>query len=278
VIGDATTREKVRQWLAGLEQRWTEMPDAPDEETRALIVSSLYASIEERPTPETKPDAELYLERLAHHFSGEDVHFRDTSQMRAFCERLRRSVILLVEEFQDLLAGRKKVQNDWSLYSSTASGGDQGQMTRNIRLGDVHGDLGRDLFDWRHPDATDEATARLKHALEELKHHQLATMAGYERSVAEGARSLLDSLDPSSVEREYLGITEDKPGKTRGSLKRFLPFRGYFLWHSYKMRFSQITSEDARWYQRQFLPAFRQGYRDYMVSRSPLVGKHTPAA
>ncbi len=274
--GNVTTRDKARQWLDDLEKHWTASPGTPDEPTRRLIVSTLRASWES--PAGVQEDAALYLERLAHHFSGEEVHFSETSQIRAFCERLRRSVALLVEEFQELLAGRKKVQNDWSLYSSSASGGDQALMTRDIRLGDVHGELGKMLFDWRHPETTDEAIASLKISLEELKHHQLATMAGYERSVAEGARSLLDSLDPASVEREYLGTGDDQTAKPRGGLKRFLPFRGCFLWNSYKKRFSQITSEDARWYQRQFLPAFRQGYRDYMVSRASIAGKHTPKA
>lgn len=273
---DATVREQTRLWLDNLEEHWTELPNAPDEATRSQILSFLRAALEK--SDGASHDAVLYLERLAHHFSGEDVHFDEPSQIRAFCDRLRRSVSLLVEEFQELLAGRKKVQNDWSLYSSTASGGDQALMTRDIRLGDVHGELGQMLFDWRHPEATEEAVAGLKKSLEELKHHQLATMAGYERSVAEGARSLLDSLDPASVERESLGITENQGVKSGGGLKRFLPFRGCFVWRSYKKRFSQIASEDARWYQRQFLPAFRQGYRDYMISRSSTAGKHKPAA
>ncbi len=278
VTGDEITREKAQQWVDGLQESWAQVPDPPDEPTRAWIVATLREGLARAESHTPASQATLYLERLAHHFSGEEVHFTDSTQIRAFCDRIRRSVALLVEEFQELLTGRKKVQNDWSLYSSVATGDDQAMMTRDIRLGDVHGDLGRVLFDWRHPESTDAAVAGLKKALEELKHHQLATMAGYEQSVAEGARSLLDSLDPSSVEREYLGLTEDQAGKTRGGLKRFIPFRGYFLWQSYRKRFSQIQSEDARWYQRQFLPAFRQGYRDYMVARSSVIGKHTPAA
>lgn len=272
MIGDEATRRKARHWLADFERQDSGIPEPPDEDTKTVIVSALKSALQEARPGSNESDAERYLERLAHHFSGEDVQFTDSAQIRAFCERLRRSVTLLVEEFQELLAGRKKVQNDWSLYSSVASGDDQAMMTRDIRLGDIHGDLGRVLFDWRHPESTDKASADLKRALEELKHHQLATMAGYEHSVAEGARALLDSLDPVSVEREYLGVGEGTQGKSQGGLKRFLPLRGYFLWEFYKKRFSQIASEDARWYQRQFLPAFRQGYRDYMVSRSSVAG------
>ena len=276
MTGDAQTREMARQWLANLEQHWADYPNAPDEPTRADILSTLRVGLDRQPAAGSNDDATLYLERLAHHFSGEDVHFQDSSQIRAFCERLRRSVNLLVAEFQELLAGRKKIQNDWALFSTPMSGDDQGLMTRDVRLGDLHGDLGRILFDWHHPDVEPQEAVGLRQALDELKHHQLATMAGYELSVAEGARSLLDSLDPESVEREYLGITDVPAGKNQVGVKRFIPFRGYFLWKSYRKRFSQIQSEDARWFQRQFLPAFRQGYRDYMVSRSPMKVKHTP--
>lgn len=278
VTGDAKPREKALQWLDVWEKNWAGMPDAPDDATRAEVITTIRNSLNRPESAGSTDEGTLYLERLAHHFSGEDVHFENSSQIRAFCERLRRSVNLLVAEFQELLAGRKKVQNDWSLYSSAMSGDDDRLMTRDVRLGNLHGDLGRVLFDWRNPDADPQEAAGLKQALDELKHHQLATMAGYERSVTEGARSLLDSLDPVSIEREYLGAGEDAPGKTKAGLKRFIPFRGYFLWHAYRNRFSQISNEDARWYQRQFLPAFRQGYRDYMVSRASVAGKHNQGA
>lgn len=275
---DATTRERARQWLGQLEHQWADGADAPDQATRDLIVASLRAALEQ---PDLRPyanEAVIYLERLAHHFSGDEARFQDAAQIRAFCERIRRSVNLLVAEFQELLAGRKKVQNDWSLYSSTTLKDDQALMTRDVRLGDIHGDLGRVLFDWKHPEVDPQEAAGLKETLDELKHHQLATMAGYERSVVEGARSLMDSLDPASIEREFLGIGDSAQGKNRLNWKRFLPFRGCLLWQSYRKRFSQIASEDARWYQRQFLPAFRQGYRDYMVSRSSAGNKLKPSA
>lgn len=278
MTGDAKPREKALQWLEVWEQTWAGLPDAPDEATRAEVITTLRNALDRTPSATSTDEGTLYLERLAHHFSGDDVHFADSSQLRAFCERLRRSINLLVAEFQELLAGRKKVQNDWALYSTSMSGDNDRLMTRDVRLGDLHGDLGRILFDWRHPDADPQEAIGLKQALDELKHHQLATMAGYERSVTEGARSLLDSLDPVSIEREFLGVTEDTTGKRKLGLKRLIPFRGYFLWQSYRKRFSQIGNEDARWYQRQFLPAFRQGYRDYMVSRASVAGKHNPGA
>lgn len=271
---DATTREQARQWLNDLMQQWADPSRAPDLATREFIIRALESAINSKPTDAIAADAVTYLERLAHHFSGDEVRFENASQVRAFCERIRRSVNLLVAEFQELLAGRKKVQNDWSLYSSSAVSGDQVLHTRDVRLGDIQGDLGKMLFDWKRPDVDPQEAAGLRESLDELKHHQLATMAGYERSVVDGSRALMDSLDPASIEREFLGAAGKDREKASLSMKRLLPLRGYFLWKSYCKRFAQIASEDALWYQRQFLPAFRSGYRDYMVSRPSVAGKH----
>ena len=265
---DDSSRQQARDWLSELEAHWASAaPDNLTTATRQEIVAAIRLSLSTEPRPASGDEAARYLERLAHHFSGEEIHFESTAQMHDFCDRIRRSVSLLLGELQDLLAGRKKVQNDWSLYSSTAMTEEQALKTRDIRLGDIHGNLGRHLFDWRHPEATEATVAGLKSALEELKHHQLATMAGYERSVAEGTRAVMDRLDPHSIENEFLAAATDSGVKRAAGWRRFLPFRGLYLWRLYRKRFDQITSEDARWYQRQFLPAFRQGYRDYMVGR-----------
>ncbi len=265
---DDSSRQQAQTWLSGLETRWaTDEPENLTTEARQEIVAAIRLSLSTEPKVSGGDEATRYLERLAHHFSGEEIHFESPGQMHDFCDRIRRSVSLLLGELQDLLAGRKKVQNDWSLYSSTAMSEEQSLKTRDIRLGNIHGDLGKQLFDWRHPEATEATVAGLKSALEELKHHQLATMAGYERSVAEGTRAVMDRLDPHSIENEFLGAVTDSGEKRAAGWRRFLPFRGLYLWRLYSNRFEQITSEDARWYQRQFLPAFRQGYRDYMVGR-----------
>ena len=265
---DDSSRQQAQSWLSELEAHWAgEPPEDLDSSTRQEIAAALRLSMSGESHVSGGDAAARYLERLAHHFSGEEIHFESPAQMHDFCDRIRRSVSLLLGELQDLLAGRKKVQNDWSLYSSTAMSEEQALKTRDIRLGDIHGDLGKQLFDWRHPEATEATVAGLKSALEELKHHQLATMAGYERSVAEGTRAVMDRLDPRSIENEFLGAVTDSGEKRPAGWRRFLPGRGLFLWRLYRNRFEQITSEDARWYQRQFLPAFRQGYRDYMVGR-----------
>lgn len=271
---DATTRQQARQWLEELLNSWATGQTGPDAATQDFIVRSLQHAINSDPREQLGTEAVMYLERLAHHFSGDDARFETPSQVRAFCERIRRSVNLLVAEFQELLAGRKKVQNDWALYSSTTLSGEHVLHTRDVRLGNIHGDLGQVLFDWKHPDVDPQEATGLRESLDELKHHQLATMAGYERSVVEGSRALMDSLDPASIEREFLGAAGKDRERPTFTLKRFLPLRGYFLWKSYQKRFAQIASEDALWYQRQFLPAFRSGYRDYMVSRPSLAGRH----
>ncbi|MBI3871709.1 MAG: hypothetical protein HY304_01375 [candidate division Zixibacteria bacterium] len=207
-----------------------------------------------------------YLVRLAHHFSGEEPSFESPEQIRAFCERIRRSVNLLVGEFKELLSGRKEVQNRWSLYSSSAEA--EGQMsTREFRRGDLHGDLGRQLFDWKTSAPDDAATAGLKLAIDELKHHQLALLAGYERCVKAGTLAVLRPLAPEGICRDFLSGGKSPDRVTIASrLRALIPMRGWFLWRRYENRYCQLVSEDSHWFQSIFLPSFREGYRDYMLT------------
>ncbi|MEW5702030.1 MAG: type VI secretion system-associated FHA domain protein [Candidatus Zixiibacteriota bacterium] len=289
-------RAETRRWLQRLEGQWLEAEsgDTPaDPELRKEILATLRQSLEEsersgqsavtgessdikalrsenarlRAQLELNRTAYDYLVRLAHHFSGEETSFDSPEQIRAFCERIKRSAGMLVQEFQELLSGRKKVQTTWSLYSS-ATAGPVGEMTRQIRLGDMHGDLGKLLFDWRAATIDEESTAGLKLAIDELKHHQLAIMAGYERCVREGTREILEMLAPATLEQEiFAGESGDRAS---GGIRwrRWLPGHSFRLWRRYKKRYGELAAEDDRWYQARFLPAFREGYRDYMWAKT----------
>jgi hypothetical protein len=302
-MDDGVIREEMRRWLQHLEDQWLaedrEAPaqtapiESPDPAVRSHILNALRESLAHAAGPaedravvdqnetellrtenarlraqlELNRTAYDYLVRLAHHFSGEEPSLESPDQIRAFCERIKRSAGLLVREFQELLSGRKKIQMNWSLYTSSAAD-PTGEMTRQIRLGDIHGDLGRLLFDWKTTTLDEASTAGLKSAIDELKHHQLAIMAGYERCVREGTVAVLQTLDPLSLEQEFLGV--DPADETRRPIwwRRLLPGRGLFLWRRYRARYDRLVAEDDRWFQARFLPAFRQGYRDYMWTKT----------
>ncbi|MEW5875557.1 MAG: type VI secretion system-associated FHA domain protein [Candidatus Zixiibacteriota bacterium] len=193
-----------------------------------------------------------YLVRLAHHWSNQDVEFEGPEQIRAFCERIKRSVGLLVREFKELLSGRKEFQREYALHSLGA-----GEGTQMIRLGDLHGDLGLYLFDWRVSAAADDDAGGLRTSIDELKHHQMALLTGYEHSVREGTLEVLRAIAPETIEQEVSG----------GVMGKLNPFGAGKLWEAYKKRYAELTAEDGGWFQSRFLPSFQRGYREYMWSR-----------
>jgi len=211
-----------------------------------------------------------YLVRLAHHFSGEEVSFQSHDEVRAFCERIKRSVGVLVREFKELLSGRKQVQRDWSLYTASGLSDAGAGGTAFIRTADLHGDLGRFLFDWRTDGAGGQAETELRDAIDELKHHQLALMAGYERCVRAGCQAVLAELAPDVLSGEgppIPGTVGAEPPPARFHWNKLIPGRNMLLWRRFRRRYAEIVSEDDRWFQVRFLPFFREGYREYMWAR-----------
>ena len=211
-----------------------------------------------------------YLVRLAHHFSGEEVVFEGPHEIQTFCERIRRSVAVMVGEFRELLSGRRRFQLEYDLLNAPrSSGSDGGGGTRILRLGDLHGDLGRYLFYWRPSESQEDAfdNQDLKTAIEELKHHQMALLTGFERSVREGTLEVLRHISPEAIESG-----DDAGGGGGSPLKKLNPLRSGQCWREYKRRFHDLASEDAGWFQTRFLPAFRQGYKEYMWAKKASQG------
>jgi hypothetical protein len=108
VAWDDSSRQQAQTWLSELEAQWARAePDNLTAETRQQIVAAIRLSLTAEPKSAGGGEAVRYLERLAHHFSGEEIQFESPAQMHDFCDRIRRSVSLLLGELQDLLAGRK---------------------------------------------------------------------------------------------------------------------------------------------------------------------------
>ncbi len=279
---DQVVFDGARDLLDKLEQEWAPEPDdstgPPDPVLRRQIVellrsrlnqSSASKSAAPRPDMSDAPSVQQisheYLTRLAHYFSGEEVTFDDPGQIRAFCERIRRSVMIMVNELRQLLSGRRHFQEEFSMISSRVSDNDIG-ATRMIRRGDIHGDLGKFLFDWRGEEQSIQHTKALETAIDELKHHQMALLSGFRHSLKEGTRAVLDEVSPEMIEKD-----------AGAGAAKLNPFRHKACWERYSKRFEQIMDEDIGWYQDRFLRAFREGYLEYMWGAKAESGSEQPA-
>jgi hypothetical protein len=241
------------------------MDDAPvDREVELARLREENAQL--RQQAELHRTAHDYLVRLAHHFSNEEVVFESPQEIRTFCERIKRSVAIMVTEFRELLRGRRQFQLDYNLLpprrdnESGAAGG-----TRIIRLGDLHGDLGRYLFSWRprFSEAEKEQDEDLRTAIEELKHHQMALLTGLSRCLKEGTLEVLAEVSPENIEEG-----RSHGGSGRSLLVQLNPFHAGRCWRKYRERFKDLSSEDVGWFQKKFLPSLREGYKEYMWKKN----------
>jgi hypothetical protein len=221
-----------------------------------------------------------YLVRLAHHFSGEEVEFEGPQEIRTFCERIRKSIGIMVGEFRELLKGRRRFQLEYNVLPTKAGSGSVMQSvggTKILRTGDLHGDLGKYLFYWRPRKNPEEISDEedLKTAIEELKHHQMALLRGFERSLRDGIIEVLSQVSPATIASGGRSSdAEDSPGAGRTAN----PLRAARYWREYIKRYEDLLSEDAGWFQRQFLPSFREGYKDYMWEKTKAQSaQHSPS-
>ncbi len=205
-----------------------------------------------------------YLVRLAHHFSGEEAPLDSPEQIRAFCERIKRSVGILVQEFRELLSGRRRFQLDYALRSGSQAA-DGGAKTQVFRLGDLHGDLGRFLFDWKNTSIDDASFNELKEAIDELKYHQLAILKGYEHCIKDGTLEVIKPLSPDVIRAD---MSARNGAGIVALLRKLNPFQKMALWHEYEKRYQELLAEDAGRLEAKVRPVFRQGYREVMRSRT----------
>jgi predicted component of type VI protein secretion system len=149
--------------------------------------------------------------------------------------------------------------------------------TKILRTGDLHGDLGKYLFYWRARKDPEEISDEedLKTAIEELKHHQMALLSGFRKSLADGTMTVLDHVSPDTIVSHVLG---DKASGNASAGRTANPLRAARYWREFLRRFDDLVSEDAAWFQRQFLPSFREGYREYMFTKTQAQStQHSPS-
>ena len=93
------------------------------------------------------------------------------------------------------------------------------------------------LLDFRH--GGPQRTQELVGVFADLMIHQVALLNG----VAEGARALLDTLDPDAIEREVGG-----------------GFSHRGRWNGFVKRHRELSSEDRQWMEVVFGPEFSRAY------------------
>jgi hypothetical protein len=221
-----------------------------------------------------------YLVRLAHHFSGEEVEFEGPQEIRTFCERIRKSIGIMVGEFRELLKGRRQFQLEYNVLPTKAGRASVMQSTggtKILRTGDLHGNLGKYLFYWRTREDPEEISDEedLKIAIEELKHHQMALLSGFRKSLTDGTMTVLGHVSPDTIASHVHGDSASDDAKAGRTIN---PFRAARYWREFLRRFDDLASEDAAWFQRQFLPSFREGYREYMYKKTQAQSaQHSPS-
>lgn len=118
-----------------------------------------------------------------------------------------------------------------------------------------------------------EAMRRLTDGMQELKVHHAALLEGYHQATHEGARRLLERLDPEAIRREFEG------GRVRvGPLSlsaRFRPVLVQAVWEEFLRRQRLLAALEPGDLERFFRDGFRQGYWRFREAR---LGKGAGAA
>lgn len=195
---------------------------------------------------------------LSEHFLGDGARFDKEEQVARFCHRIKGSFAILMSAFKDLLKGRKRFQMEYAMYFGM---GKSMEGTRIIRTGEDK-DVGRKFFEWDTLEKVEESSTEMERALDELKYHQLAFLAGYKRSVKEGTLNAVGSLSPTVLEREL--------AQKRISLGLFsipysiLPWGRIWLYKQFRRRYEELVREDVQFFEAKFRNAFTSGYVEVM--------------
>lgn len=111
----------------------------------------------------------------------------------------------------------------------------------------------------------EEAGRRLQEVLQELKVHHAGLLEGYQEAAHEGARQLLDALDPEAIRREYAG-SRIAVGPFKLS-SRLRPVMVQVVWEEFLRRFARLRALAPADYERYHREGFRRGYRAFRDAR-----------
>jgi predicted component of type VI protein secretion system len=122
------------------------------------------------------------------------------------------------------------------------------------------------LLRLRDPVTGPAARRELEEGIQQLKLHYAALLEAYQSATHEGARRILESVDPEQLRREFEG------GKIRvGPVAvpcRWRPLLTQAIWEEMLARFRGYRLLENADFERFFRDGFRAGYRRFLDGRS----------
>jgi hypothetical protein len=119
----------------------------------------------------------------------------------------------------------------------------------------------------RDPSTSTAARRELEAGIQAIKLHTAALLEAYQEAAQDGARRILETVDPEQLRREFEGA------KIRlGPLSvpcRWRPLLIQAIWEEQLARFRRYRSLEAADFERFFRDGFRKGYRRFLDARSP---------
>jgi len=103
----------------------------------------------------------------------------------------------------------------------------------------------------------------LKEETSKLLSHQVGLLEGYQESINEGSKTLLNSLDPDTIEKEI-----DSKNKQSGpDLGKILPFaKKSKVLDALKEHYRRFASDPYHIEKKYFRPSFLKGYQKRILS------------
>jgi hypothetical protein len=116
-----------------------------------------------------------------------------------------------------------------------------------------------------NPGEWNGALRELEDGIQELKFHHAALLEGYHQATHEGARELLQSLDPERLREGFEG------GKVQlGPLRlscSWQPILVQAIWEEMLRRFQEYRALEPGDFERFYIEGFRKGYRRFWEGR-----------
>jgi hypothetical protein len=125
------------------------------------------------------------------------------------------------------------------------------------------------------PHEWSEALRELEMGIQELKIHHAALLEGYQQATQDGARELLQSVDPERLRETFEGGSV-QVGPLRLS-SGWKPLLLQAIWEEMLRKFQEYRTLEPGDFERFFVDGFRRGYRRFWQEQLPGTGIAPPS-